>query len=54
MQKRSIQLPASWLHHLEKEFQKPYMKDLKLKLQECKKKKITIYPEGSKIFNASL
>ena len=52
MQNRTIQLPASWLHHLEQEFQKPYMKDLKKKLQECKKKKITTYPEGSKIFNA--
>ena len=52
MQNRTIQLPASWLHHLEQEFQKPYMKDLKKKLQECKKKKIITYPEGSKIFNA--
>ena len=41
MQNRTIQLPASWLHHLEQEFQKPYIKDLKKKLQECKKKKIT-------------
>ncbi len=47
-----VQLPASWLLHLEEEFQKPYMKDLKKKLLECKKNKITIYPEGSKIFNA--
>jgi uracil-DNA glycosylase len=52
MQNRTIQLPASWLHYLEQEFQKPYMKDLKKRLQECRKKKITTYPEGSKIFNS--
>lgn len=52
MKVRKIQLPISWLQHLEGEFQKPYMNDIKKKLQECKKKNITVYPENSKIFNA--
>ena len=31
MQNRTIQLPASWLHHWEQELQKPYIKELKKK-----------------------
>ena len=32
MENKMVQLPASWLLHLEEEFQKPYMKDLKKKI----------------------
>ena len=40
MQNRTIQLPASWLHHLEQEFQKPYIKDLKKNYKNVRKKKL--------------
>ena len=48
----TIRLPVSWLKHLEEEFQKSYMKNIRKKIQECEKKNITIYPESSKIFKA--
>ena len=52
MVSNSIQLPQSWLKHLEEEFSKPYMLSLKKKLIECKKSNKIVYPEGSLIFNA--
>jgi len=52
MVSNSIQLPQSWLRHLEEEFSKPYMLSLKKKLIECKKSNKIVYPEGSMIFNA--
>lgn len=48
----SIQLPESWLKHLEVEFKKPYMLNLKEKLTDSIKKNKTIYPKGSDIFKA--
>ena len=52
MEKNTIQLHPSWLEHLQDEFQKDYMVDLKKKLQELKKNKIIFYPRGDLIFNA--
>ena len=37
MDKKTIQLPNSWLNHLQDEFQKDYMINLKEKLLELKK-----------------
>jgi uracil-DNA glycosylase len=51
VEKKKVQLEASWLLHLEKEFEKEYMKNLKLFLsQEMANYKI--YPPTSEIFNA--
>lgn len=47
-----IKLPPSWLSHLEAEFEKPYMRDLKSFLLEEKRKGRVIFPAGSEIFNA--
>ncbi len=52
MDKKTIQLPNSWLNHLQDEFQKDYMINLKEKLLELKKNKIVFYPNGNLIFNA--
>jgi len=52
MESNSFQLPSSWIQYLEEELNQSYMTDLKKKLIECKNKKITVYPERSKIFNA--
>lgn len=52
MEKNTIQLHPSWLEHLQDEFQKDYMVDLKKKLLELKKNKIIFYPRGDLIFNA--
>jgi uracil-DNA glycosylase len=52
MENKTIQLPESWLKHLEDEFNKPYMVNLKAKLQNLKKNKIIFYPPGSLIFNS--
>jgi len=47
----NVQIEKSWLTQLSSEFEKDYMKKLSLFLKEEKKTK-TIYPIGSKIFNA--
>ena len=52
MENKTIQLPESWLKHLKDEFNKPYMVNLKEKLQNLKKNKIIFYPPGSLIFNS--
>jgi len=48
----NILLEDSWKNHLLKEFDKDYMKNLKLFLQEQKRIGKTIYPRGSEYFNA--
>ena len=48
----SIQLEASWKNRLIEEFQKDYMKNLKLFLTEEKQKNKTIYPKGPEYFSA--
>lgn len=45
-------LEPSWLHVLEGEFEKPYMKSLKSFLLEEKQKGFTVYPKNADIFNA--
>ena len=52
MDKQTIQLHTTWLNHLQDEFQKDYMINLKQKLLNLKKKKIVFYPKGDLIFNA--
>ena len=52
MENKTIQLPETWLKHLKDEFNKPYMVNLKEKLQNLKKNKIIFYPPGSLIFNS--
>ena len=47
----NVQIEKSWFTHLSLEFEKDYMRKLSLFLKEEKKTK-TIYPSGSKIFNA--
>ncbi len=47
-----IKLEKSWLEYLKAEFKKSYMKDLSIFLKSEKLNKKTIYPPGSKIFNA--
>jgi len=47
-----INLESSWLKVLKDEFEKPYMKNLSVFLNNEKKKNKIIYPPGSKIFNA--
>lgn len=47
-----IDLPSSWLVHVESEFSQPYMKQLKLFLQAEKRQGKTIYPASHSIFNA--
>ncbi|MCX7553912.1 uracil-DNA glycosylase [Marinicella sp. S1101] len=46
------QIDASWLQHLETEFQQPYIQDLKAFLLEQKQAGKVIFPPGSLIFNA--
>jgi len=48
----NINLEASWLKHLENEFQQPYMQTLKNFLQTQKQQGKTILPKGSLWFNA--
>ncbi len=48
----NIKLEASWLKHLENEFQQPYMQTLKNFLQIEKQQGKTILPKGSLWFNA--
>ncbi len=48
----NIKLEASWLKHLEDEFSKPYMQNLKEFLQKEKAEGKTILPKGSLWFNA--
>lgn len=49
---RSVKLSPSWLIHLEDEFEKPYMLELKSFLVEEDKKGKTILPTSSQWFNA--
>ena len=48
----NIKLEASWLKHLEDEFSKPYMQNLKEFLKKEKAEGKTILPKGSLWFNA--
>ncbi len=48
----SIQLEDSWLKILKSEFDKDYMKNLKLFLSEQKQQNKIIYPQNAEIFNA--
>ena len=48
----AIQLESSWKERLLPEFQKDYMKKLKLFLQEEKNKSKRIYPKGKEYFEA--
>lgn len=52
MNKRNIQLDASWLKHLEAEFALPYMLQLRNFLAEQKKCGKHIYPPSDLMFNA--
>ena len=47
-----INIESSWLRVLKDEFEKPYMKNLSIFLNNEKKNNKIIYPSGSKIFNA--
>ena len=47
-----INIESSWLKVLKDEFEKPYMKNLSIFLNNEKKNNKIIYPPGSKIFNA--
>lgn len=48
----AIKLEQDWLDILQPEFDLPYMKALKLFLQQEKERGKTVYPRGSDIFNA--
>ena len=48
---RTIQLDPSWLEHLEAEFHKEYMRDLRAFLVDEKRKSL-VFPPGKDIFNA--
>jgi uracil-DNA glycosylase len=48
----SAALEPGWLSVLSQEFEKDYMKSLKLFLQEEKQKGYTVFPKGADIFNA--
>lgn len=48
----SAALEPGWLSVLDSEFEKPYMKNLKLFLLQEKEAGYTIYPKGADIFNA--
>ena len=50
-QQRTIQLEPTWLEHLEPEFHKPYMQDLRAFLV-AEKKGSVVYPPGRDMFNA--
>ena len=50
--KNTIKLDQSWLQELGSEFEKQYMKNLKLFLQSEKKKGKEIYPKGRDMFRA--
>lgn len=48
----AIRLEESWKRHLESEFKKPYMADLKVFLKKQMDQGKTIYPKGSEYFAA--
>ena len=50
-EKKKPELEASWLVHLEGEFEQPYMRELRRFLVE-EKKRFAVYPPGKLIFNA--
>lgn len=49
---QDVKLNSSWKEHLQAEFEKSYMQELKTFLKSEKEKKKTIYPPGPQIFNA--
>ncbi len=52
MSASGVELEASWLAHLNGEFQQPYMKDLRAFLAAEKAAGKRVFPKGSEIFNA--
>lgn len=48
----AVQIEQGWLTHLESEFQKDYMQELKKELVRQKEAGATIYPKNADIFNA--
>lgn len=48
----SVKLEQSWLNLLKDQFEQPYFKQIKEKLQQEKKDNHVVYPPGSKIFAA--
>lgn len=48
----AVKLEQDWLDILQSEFDQPYMKALKLFLQQEKERGKTVYPKGRDIFNA--
>lgn len=52
MASRKIDLPDSWLQHLQAEFELPYMQKLSAFLRQEKSQGKTIFPAGSDIFAA--
>lgn len=48
----SIKIDPSWLDHLAREFDQPYMAKLKQFLQQEKAAGAVVYPRGNEIFNA--
>lgn len=51
-QQRPVQLEASWLAHLQSEFEQPYMRELSDFLYREKQAGKRIFPAGGEIFNA--
>ena len=49
---KAIELEASWLMHLEAEFNAPYMQQLRAFLQAEKKQGQVVFPPGPLMFNA--
>ena len=52
MPERSINLQSSWLEHLEPEFDKPYMQQLRAFLMAEKKAGKQVFPAGEELFHA--
>ena len=52
MSGRAIELEASWLAHLQPEFDQPYMRDLRAFLEAEKRAGRHIFPPGIEFFNA--
>ena len=49
---KSVKIDQSWLIHIESEFQKKYMFEIKKNLINLKKSGKRIYPENTEIFNS--
>ncbi|MGH1440429.1 MAG: uracil-DNA glycosylase [Cellvibrionaceae bacterium] len=52
MPDKNIKIDQTWLEHLQAEFEKSYMKELKAFLVSEKQQDKVIYPQGDLIFNA--